>query len=92
MGEEQTFQVAFIDMGLFGMPGDRVRNALKEINPHLVTILMTGWEAQHQGDRAEAFDLTIQKPFQMPDIRGLLTKTWRSGTNGLKPDRSVVGR
>lgn len=80
-------------MGLAGMLGYRVRNALKEINPHLVTILMAGWEAQHLGDRTEAFDLTVQKPFQMSDITRLVNEgrtVWHQRTEaGPKRCRTI---
>ena len=55
--------VALIDLGIPGMPGDRVAREMRAADPALVTVLITGWELAEDDPRALAFDFRIQKPF-----------------------------
>lgn len=55
--------VVLTDLGLPNMPGDQVVRRLKEIDPNLVTVLMTGWALDEADVRFASFDFMIQKPF-----------------------------
>jgi len=57
------WDVALIDLGMSGMPGDRVAQRLKELDPQLTTVLITGWELLDEDARLEVFDFRLQKPF-----------------------------
>ena len=57
------FDVAFIDLGMPGMPGDRVARELRRIDPLLATVLITGWDLSIEDPRLSAFDLRLSKPF-----------------------------
>ena len=62
--EPGRFDIAIIDLGLPGDPGDRVAAMLKASDPILVTVLMTGWKIQTDDPRRSVFDFHLEKPFQ----------------------------
>ncbi|MCZ6632194.1 MAG: GAF domain-containing protein [bacterium] len=55
--------VALIDLGLPGMPGDQVAQQMQQVDPSVVTVLITGWNLDENDRRATLFDFRIQKPF-----------------------------
>jgi DNA-binding response OmpR family regulator len=61
------FDVAIIDLGLPGMPDDMLAGHLKEKDPSLVTVLMTGWDIGEEDPKVAGFDLWIRKPFDNLD-------------------------
>ena len=66
---------ALIDLGMPGMPGDRISAAVKAADPSISTVLMTGWDLSELGGRAEAFDFRIQKPFQgLTEVREIVMR------------------
>ena len=66
---------AVIDLGMPGVPGDRISAAVKAADPSISTVLMTGWDLGELGDRAEAFDFRIQKPFQdLTEVREIVMR------------------
>ena len=58
------WDVALVDLGMPGMPGDRVAQRLKEMDPQLALVLITGWELPDEDTRLEIFDFRLQKPFE----------------------------
>ena len=58
------YDVALVDLGMPGMPGDLVAREMKAKDPFLATVLITGWEIDDHDSRASAFDFRIQKPFE----------------------------
>jgi signal transduction histidine kinase len=60
----REFSVALIDLGLPGMPGDMLAVRLKEQNPDMVIVLMTGWNIGEGDPMVEGFDLWLRKPFE----------------------------
>ena len=58
------YDVALVDLGMPGMPGDQVAREMKAKDPLLATVLITGWEIDDHDSRASAFDFRIQKPFE----------------------------
>ena len=59
-----AYDVALIDLGLPGLPGDRVAREMKRRDPLVVTGLITGWDLGPDDPRRDAFDFEIGKPFQ----------------------------
>lgn len=57
------FDVAFIDLGMPGMPGDQVAAQLRRADPILSTVLTTGWDLATGDPRLRLFDLHLTKPF-----------------------------
>jgi len=55
--------VAVIDLGMPGMPGNELARSLRDADPSLATVLVTGWELAPDDARLEAFDLYMRKPF-----------------------------
>lgn len=62
--EENTYEVALLDLGMPDMSGDVLAAELKKINPHISLILTTGWKLEDDDPRLEAFDFWLQKPFR----------------------------
>ena len=62
-----SYDVAFIDLGMPGMAGDRVSQALRESDPALATVLVTGWALADGDPRLSAFDFYLRKPFDDVD-------------------------
>ena len=56
--------VALIDLGMPGIPGDQVAEKMRQIDPALVTVLITGWRLEDDDNRLAQFDLQLQKPFK----------------------------
>ena len=52
-----------IDLGMPGLPGDRVAREMKQVDPLVATVLITGWDLKPDDPRLVVFDLRIEKPF-----------------------------
>jgi CheY-like chemotaxis protein len=61
------FDVAMVDLGMPEMPGDQVSEHLRRIDPHVATVLITGWELNHDDPRRAVFDFHVKKPFDSVD-------------------------
>ena len=57
------YDVAVIDLGIAGTPGDQVAREMRQADPALVTVLITGWQLQESDQRLAQFDFRLQKPF-----------------------------
>ena len=57
------YDVALIDIGIPGMPGDRVAREMRRQDASLATVLITGWELREDDPRRFLFDFKVQKPF-----------------------------
>lgn len=56
------YDVAVIDLGMPGLPGDHVAKEIHRINPSVTTVLITGWQLPEGDTRLLEFDFRIQKP------------------------------
>ncbi len=56
------YDLALIDLGLPGRPGDQVAEEIARRDPKVIRVLVTGWYLQENDNRLEPFDLHIQKP------------------------------
>ena len=57
------YDVVLIDLGMPGMPGDELAREIREVDPKVATVLVTGWELEKGDERAEALDFQLRKPF-----------------------------
>lgn len=55
--------VALIDLGLPGLPGDQVAARMRRLDPKMVTVLITGWVLEPDHEQCKGFDFVLQKPF-----------------------------
>ena len=69
------FDVAMIDLGMPEVPGNRIAEQMRQMDPGLVTVLITGWNLEEDDKRLSAFDFRLRKPFSNADqIRNVLAK------------------
>jgi PAS domain S-box-containing protein len=61
--EKKRYDVALVDLGRPGMRGDRVVEAMKEIDETIASVLITGWSPEQNDPRVVVFDFQLQKPF-----------------------------
>ena len=66
--------MALIDLGIATVPGDQVARDLRERDPALVTVLVTGWVQDDDDSRLLEFDLRLQKPVLGPDLEETVAK------------------
>ena len=57
------YDAALIDLGIPGAPGDQVMRKLRQADPAVATVLITGWELGEADPRRLAFDFALLKPF-----------------------------
>jgi len=53
-----------IDLGMSGMSGDQLMRQIKDIDPQVTTVLITGWDLPDTDTRVISFDFRVQKPFE----------------------------
>jgi PAS domain S-box-containing protein len=68
------FDVALIDLGIPTVPGDRVAADMRERDPSLVTVLVTGWIIEEGDPRLTNFDLHLQKPIGVSDLDQIVSE------------------
>jgi CheY-like chemotaxis protein len=61
--ESERYDVALIDLGLAQIPGDAVGRILRQRDPAMATILISGWVLEDGDPRAKDFDFLLSKPF-----------------------------
>lgn len=69
---ENDFDVALIDLGIPYISGDRVAITLKQYDPRISTILMTGWDLDEGDPRLSAFDFRVPKPIDLAQLNRTL--------------------
>jgi CheY-like chemotaxis protein len=57
------YDLLITDLGMPGMPGDVLAQIFKQQDPHLVAILISGWDLHDDDPRLDVFDFYLQKPF-----------------------------
>ncbi|MDO9548427.1 MAG: response regulator [Candidatus Marinimicrobia bacterium] len=73
---EQHFHIAFIDLYMPGMDGLDTMIRLKEINPELIAVMISGFRNENMLERAlkaGAYDY-LYKPLDVQDIFGITLK------------------
>lgn len=66
------YDIALLDLKLPGMSGDALSKKLKEIEPGLVTVLMTGWDVIEDDEVRNAFDYHLTKPFRFNELKDVV--------------------
>ena len=56
--------VVLVDLGMPDLPGDRVVQEMRRIDPAVGLVLTTGWDLSRADPRRIAFDFRLQKPFE----------------------------
>ncbi|MFC1525456.1 ATP-binding protein [Candidatus Latescibacterota bacterium] len=73
--EPGRYDVALIDLGMPGIPGDRLAAQMRQADPQLAVILVTGWELDDDDPRLSAFDFRLKKPFpDVDDVRRVVAR------------------
>lgn len=60
--QSEAYDVVVIDLGLPDMPGDQVIKMMRENDPQVVTVLISGWRLDAKDARRAWFDFVVQKP------------------------------
>ena len=69
------FDIAMIDLGMPEVPGNRIAEQMRQMDPGLVTVLITGCNLEEDDKRLSAFDFRLRKPFSNADqIRNVVAK------------------
>jgi len=68
------FDLVFTDLGMPGMSGWDVAHAIKELNPKMPVVLMTGWQISLDPQKAKetGVDRLVNKPFDVPQLLALI--------------------
>jgi CheY-like chemotaxis protein len=72
--DERRFDVAFIDMRMPGMDGLTTLRRLKEINPEMKTVIVTGFAEDEKTEaiQGKEVDVCIKKPFDISSVKEIL--------------------
>ena len=86
--ETTDYDVVISDWTMSGMSGLDVVRHVKQMKPHIFTILMTGWEIKNSiiEDHLD-IDLTISKPFTQSSLNKALAKADEIRRNHLAGDQ-----
>ena len=78
--EQGTYDFVILDMKLPDMDGLEVMDAIRDTNPDIAVILMSGYEemepSMEEGRKRSAL-ATLRKPFDMDHVLRLLNDVWR---------------
>lgn len=66
------FDVALIDLGLPGIPGNQLAQSMREIDPSLTTVMVSGWTLEESDERLEPFHFYIEKPSDIEYIHSVV--------------------
>ena len=56
------YDVVVLDLGMPGIPGDKIAEEIRRDFPEIALVLMTGWRLEEGDARLALFDLKLQKP------------------------------
>jgi CheY-like chemotaxis protein len=68
------FDVALIDLGIPSVPGDKVAAHIRERDPTLITVLITGWMLEPGDPLLAGFDFHLPKPIRRADLEEIIAK------------------
>ena len=60
---EDRYDAVLIDLGLPKVMGHQVAQSMRQIDPAVALVLITGWDLRHDDERLTHFDFYMQKPF-----------------------------
>ena len=67
-----SWDVAVIDLGMPGIPGDQIARQIKMIDSTVTTVLITGWRLAKSDPRLSAFDFRLQKPVNLDEFENVV--------------------
>lgn len=80
------FDIAFIDLGLPDMLGHHVAQKLRDQDPNLTTILISGWTLEEHDPRLAPFDFFLPKPLREPQqIQDIISKVIQQNQTQTEP-------
>jgi two-component system response regulator AtoC len=68
------YDIALLDLGMPQLPGDELSRRLKERDPHIVTVLLTGWRLGESDPRRQAADFYLQKPIVASQVKKVVAQ------------------
>ena len=69
------FDVALVDLGLEGKPGDVLAAQLRQADRAVSLVMITGWELAEGDPRRAHFDFAVKKPFgDLKQFRALIRR------------------
>ncbi|MCI0440889.1 MAG: response regulator, partial [Chloroflexi bacterium] len=71
------WDVAIIDLGMPGIPGDQIARQIKLMDSSVATVLLTGWRLADSDPRLSAFDFRLQKPVNLDDVENTVLQAIR---------------
>jgi signal transduction histidine kinase len=74
--DEQPYDVIILDRAMPGMGGDEVAVGIKEKNPAMPVVMLTGFGDLmiQEGDQPEGVDTVLSKPITLPELRKALAQ------------------
>lgn len=74
--KKESFDVVFTDLSMPEMSGWEVVRVLKELDPHAIMVMITGWGTQINPERLEeeGIDLIVAKPFEVKKVLETVSK------------------
>jgi len=69
-----SYDIAFVDLKMPRMNGWEVTNAIKQMDPDVMVVLMTGWSVRLDDERLSKnhVDAVLAKPFELSQINDLI--------------------
>jgi PAS domain S-box-containing protein len=72
--QPDQYDLALIDLGMPGPPGDEIARGMREVDPHLVTVLISGWDLSRDDPRLSEFDFYLKKPFKLNEAQDVVDR------------------
>jgi two-component system, cell cycle sensor histidine kinase and response regulator CckA len=70
-----SFDALLIDLGMPGKSGEQVAKEVRQVDPQVATVLITGWCLDAGDPRLEAFDFQLLKPFtDLEEVEGTVAQ------------------
>jgi CheY-like chemotaxis protein len=78
--DSSEFDIVFTDLGMPEMSGWDVASAVKERNPSISVVMVTGWGRQLEEDevRGKGVDLLLCKPFELIKVQSTVAEALKS--------------
>ena len=77
------YDLALIDLALPGMPGDQVAKSMKQQDPALATVLVSGLILDDDDPRLSVFDFWLQKPLSLKEVQDTVVRVIESRRSNL---------
>jgi PAS domain S-box-containing protein len=68
------YDIALLDLGMPQLPGDELARELSKRDPHIATVLLTGWRLGEGDPRRQAADFYLQKPIVAAQVKKVVAQ------------------